>query len=71
MNLLSPGAVDTPALDGLGFDGEVKKHMASLIPRGSLGRSEEIAGVAAFLASDDSSYVNGIELSVDGGQTQI
>ena len=69
--LLSPGATDTPALDSLGFSDEVKKYMATLIPRGSMGRPEEIAGVATFLASDDSSFVNGIDLSVDGGQTQI
>jgi NAD(P)-dependent dehydrogenase (short-subunit alcohol dehydrogenase family) len=41
------------------------------IPRGEMGRPEEIASVALFLASDDSSYVNGIELVVDGGTTVI
>ncbi len=71
VNLLSPGTTDTPALDSLGFGDDVKNYMASQIPRGSMGRPEEIAGVATFLASDDSSFVNGIELSVDGGQTQI
>ena len=39
----------------------------SLIPRGKMGRPEEIAAAAVFLASDDSSFVNGVELSVDGG----
>jgi hypothetical protein len=38
----------------------------SLIPRGKMGRPKEIASAALFLASDDSSYVNGVELSVDG-----
>ncbi len=71
VNLLSPGTIDTPALDTLGFDDDAKRYMASQIPRGSMGRVEEIAGVATFLASDDSSFVNGIELSADGGQTQI
>jgi NAD(P)-dependent dehydrogenase (short-subunit alcohol dehydrogenase family) len=42
-----------------------------MIPRKELGRSEEIATVALFLASDDSSFVNGIELPVDGGLSQI
>jgi NAD(P)-dependent dehydrogenase (short-subunit alcohol dehydrogenase family) len=43
----------------------------SLIPRGKMGQSEEIATVALFLASDDSSFVNGVELAVDGGMTAI
>jgi NAD(P)-dependent dehydrogenase (short-subunit alcohol dehydrogenase family) len=45
--------------------------LESLIPRGKMGRPEEIATVALFLASDDSSYVNGVELSVDGGLSAI
>jgi NAD(P)-dependent dehydrogenase (short-subunit alcohol dehydrogenase family) len=43
----------------------------SLISRGKMGRPEEIATVALFLASDDSSFVNGVELSVDGGFSAI
>ena len=43
----------------------------SLIPRGKMGRPEEIAAVALFRASDDSSFVNGAELFVDGGMTAI
>ncbi len=43
----------------------------SLIPRGTMGRPEEVAAVALFLASDDSSFVNGVELSVDGGLSAI
>ncbi len=43
----------------------------SVIPRGKMGRPEEIAAVALFLASDDSSFVNGVELSVDGGFSAI
>lgn len=69
VNVLSPGQVDTPILDQLGA--ETKKQFESLIPRGKMGRPEEIATVALFLASDDSSYVNGIELSVDVGSAQI
>ena len=46
---------------------EAKRMFESLIPRGKMGRPEEIAAVALFLASDDSSFVNGVELSVDGG----
>ncbi|MDX6336624.1 MAG: hypothetical protein QOG05_3964, partial [Streptosporangiaceae bacterium] len=53
------------------FDEETKRQFESLIPRGKMGRPEEIATVALFLASDDSSYVNGIELVADGGTTAI
>jgi NAD(P)-dependent dehydrogenase (short-subunit alcohol dehydrogenase family) len=69
VNVLSPGTIDTPALDPLGAD--AKAAFASLIPRGEIGRPEEIATAVLFLASDDSSFVNGIELFVDGGTAQI
>jgi NAD(P)-dependent dehydrogenase (short-subunit alcohol dehydrogenase family) len=69
VNILSPGSIDTPALDPLGPD--AKDSFKALIPRGELGRPEEIATVALFLASNDSSFVNGIELFVDGGTAQI
>lgn len=69
VNVLSPGTIDTPALDPLGAD--AKAYFASLVPRGEIGRSEEIATVAVFLASNDSSFINGVELFVDGGVTQI
>jgi NAD(P)-dependent dehydrogenase (short-subunit alcohol dehydrogenase family) len=69
VNVISPGPIDTPALDGIGED--AKEGFKSMIPRGTMGRSEEIATVALFLASDDSSFVNGIELFVDGGTAQI
>jgi NAD(P)-dependent dehydrogenase (short-subunit alcohol dehydrogenase family) len=48
-----------------------KAQIAALIPRGEMGRPEEIAAAALFLASDDASFVNGIELFVDGGMGQI
>lgn len=69
VNVLSPGYVDTPALDPLGTEG--KEQIKKLIPRGELGRPEEIATVALFLASSDSSFVNGVELCVDGGAAQV
>jgi NAD(P)-dependent dehydrogenase (short-subunit alcohol dehydrogenase family) len=53
------------------FDAETMRAFESLIPRGKMGRPEEIATVALFLASDDSSYVNGMELVADGGTTVI
>ena len=70
VNVLSPGQIETPIQDQM-FDAETKKQFESLIPRGKMGRPEEIATVALFLASDDSSYVNGVELSVDGGTSAI
>jgi NAD(P)-dependent dehydrogenase (short-subunit alcohol dehydrogenase family) len=70
VNVLTPGQVATPALEQVMTD-ELKAQFESLIPRGKMGRPEEIASVALFLASDDSSYVNGQELVVDGGMTVI
>ncbi len=69
VNVLSPGTIDTPALDPLGP--EAKEYFKTQIPHGKMGRPEEIATVALFLASSDSSFVNGIELFVDGGSAQI
>jgi NAD(P)-dependent dehydrogenase (short-subunit alcohol dehydrogenase family) len=68
--MLTPGQVATAKQEEL-FDEETKRQFESLIPRGKMGRPEEIATVALFLASDDSSYVNGIELVADGGTTAI
>ena len=70
VNVLSPGQIQTPIQEQL-FDAETIRQFESLIPRGKMGRPEEIATVALFLASDDSSFVNGVELSVDGGTSAI
>ena len=70
VNILSPGQIATPIQDQM-FDEETKRQFESLIPRGKMGRPEEIATVALFLASDDSTYVNGVELAVDGGTSAI
>ncbi|MGV0806760.1 SDR family NAD(P)-dependent oxidoreductase [Mycolicibacterium setense] len=70
VNVLTPGQVATPIQEEL-FDEATKAQFESLIPRGKMGRPEEIASVALFLASDDSSYVNGMELVVDGGTAAI
>jgi NAD(P)-dependent dehydrogenase (short-subunit alcohol dehydrogenase family) len=69
VNILSPGSIDTATFDG--FPQEVLDHLSSLIPRKRMGTSEEIAAAALFLASPEASFVNGIELFVDGGQAQI
>ena len=70
VNVLTPGQVATAKQEEV-FDEETMRMFESLIPRGKMGRPEEIATVALFLASDDSSYVNGIELVADGGMTAI
>ena len=76
VNTLSPGATRTPGLVELaGPDAAQQQglldYLASLIPMGRVGEPVEIANAAVFLASDDASFVNGIELFVDGGQAQV
>ena len=70
VNVLHPGPIATPMQDQV-LTEEAKQRFESLIPRGKMGRPEEIAAAALFLASDDSSFVNGVELSVDGGFSAI
>jgi NAD(P)-dependent dehydrogenase (short-subunit alcohol dehydrogenase family) len=70
VNVLTPGQVASPMMEEV-MDAEMKAQFESVIPRREMGRPEEIASVALFLASDDSSYVNGMELVVDGGTTVI
>ena len=69
-NVLTPGQVASPMMEAV-LTPELKAQFESVIPRRAMGRPEEIATVALFLASDDSSYVNGQELVVDGGTTVI
>ncbi len=75
VNVISPGVVPTPGYDGLGLTREQVQGFVDLqvanIPAGRVGTTDQIAKAVSFLASDDSSYVNGIELFVDGGVTQI
>ncbi len=70
VNVLSPGQIATPIQEQL-FDEATMREFEALIPRGKMGTPEEIATVALFLASNDSSFVNGVELSVDGGTSAI
>jgi NAD(P)-dependent dehydrogenase (short-subunit alcohol dehydrogenase family) len=69
VNVLSPGPIDTAIFESA--PAERKEYFRSMIPRKELGRPQEIATVALFLASNDSSFVNGMELCVDGGVSQI
>ena len=70
VNVLGPGPIATPMQEQV-LTKEAKEMFESLIPRGKMGQPEEIATVALFLASDDSSFVNGVELNVDGGFSAI
>ena len=70
VNVLGPGPIATP-MQEQAINPEAKQMFESLIPRGKMGQPEEIAGAALFLASDDSSFVNGVELNVDGGFSAI
>lgn len=76
VNVLSPGPVHTPGLVGLaGDDHDQQQGMldqfAGLVPLGRIGRPDEIARAALFLATEDSSFVNGAELFADGGMAQV
>jgi NAD(P)-dependent dehydrogenase (short-subunit alcohol dehydrogenase family) len=75
VNAVSPGSVDTPGLSDLLDSADAgeqrRKTIANVVPAGRFGRPEEIAKAVAFLASDDASYITGIELFVDGGFAQV
>jgi NAD(P)-dependent dehydrogenase (short-subunit alcohol dehydrogenase family) len=75
VNAVSPGPISTPAIDALAGGKEqgveFKANMAANVPMGRVGEPDEIAKAVVFLASDDSSYVTGIELFVDGGMAQV
>ena len=75
VNAVSPGSIDTPGLNELLGSSEVGqqrlKMISNAVPLGRLGKPEEIAKAVTFLASDDSSYITGAELFVDGGFAQV
>ena len=75
VNAVSPGAIDTPGLSDLLSSSEVGQQRLTMIsnavPLGRLGTADEIAKAVVFLASDDSSYITGTELFVDGGFAQV
>jgi NAD(P)-dependent dehydrogenase (short-subunit alcohol dehydrogenase family) len=75
VNAISPGPIETPGFNGLALSEEqieqFKTSIVSTVPMGRMGSPDEVAKAASFLASDDSSFVTGIELFVDGGMAQI
>ncbi len=70
-NVLSPGPIQTPIFDKMGLPQEGQDHLGGSTPIKRLGKAEEMAKAALFLASEDSSYVVGAELMADGGFGQI
>ncbi|MGB7632081.1 MAG: glucose 1-dehydrogenase [Nitrososphaeraceae archaeon] len=79
VNAISPGPIDTPGLSGFVRDmaqnvqeiEQIKASIISSVPLGRMGSPDEVAKAVSFLASDDSSFITGIELFVDGGMAQI
>ena len=75
VNAISPGPIDTPIFSSLMQNEEqseqFKKNIVNTVPMGRMGSPDEIAKVVSFLASNDSSYITGIELFIDGGLAQI
>jgi len=75
VNAISPGSIDTPGLTDLLASSETgeqrRKMISSAVPLGRFGTPDEIAKAVVFLASDESSYVTGTELFVDGGFAQV
>ena len=75
VNAISPGPIDTPIFSNLMQNEEqteqFKKNIVNTVPMERMGTPDEVAKVVSFLASDDSSYITGIELFVDGGLAQI
>ena len=75
VNSMSPGPIETQALEKAGLTAEQAEQaaaqFASQVPLGRRGKPEEIAAVVVFLASDESSYITGVDLAVDGGMAQV
>jgi NAD(P)-dependent dehydrogenase (short-subunit alcohol dehydrogenase family) len=75
VNAVSPGVIDTPGLEDVMASSETGRQLGQMIsgaaPLGRFGTPDEIAKAVVFLASDDSSYITGTELSVDGGFAQV
>jgi len=74
-NAIAPGAMNTPLISKWGLPDEavrnIKQELAKKIPVGHMGKAEDVAYAALYLASDESSYVVGTELVVDGGASQL
>ena len=69
VNCLCPGYVETSLTESLTSDADTNEYLKNLHPMGRLGRPEEIANAALFLASDEASFITGSSLVIDGGYT--
>lgn len=71
VNVVTPAVVETPATAGMLSDPAARKGTEKLIPMGRVGQPEEVANAILFLASDEASYITGIDLPVDGGRSGV
>ena len=76
VNVISPGPIETPILDEVAKNAnlqadQIKAGFVAGVPLGRIGRADEVAKAAVFLASEDSSFIAGAELFVDGGMAQV
>jgi NAD(P)-dependent dehydrogenase (short-subunit alcohol dehydrogenase family) len=75
VNTISPGPIETLIYHKVGLTreqaNEAKAGLVAAVPLGRMGTPDEVANAAVFLASDDSSYITGVELFVDGGMAQV
>jgi NAD(P)-dependent dehydrogenase (short-subunit alcohol dehydrogenase family) len=75
VNTVSPGPIETPAREKAGLTPEQAEQAAAQfvtqVPLGRRGKPEELAAAVLFLASDEASYIAGVELAVDGGMSQV
>jgi NAD(P)-dependent dehydrogenase (short-subunit alcohol dehydrogenase family) len=75
VNVISPGPIDTPIWTSTNLPKEVveqmKEQIVARVPANEMGRSEDVAKAASFLASNDGGFIRGIELFVDGGMASV
>ncbi|MFG2952341.1 SDR family NAD(P)-dependent oxidoreductase [Streptomyces sp. NPDC048291] len=75
VNTISPGPITTPGINGLAADeagaAQLRETLAGTVPLGRMGRPEEVADLALFLATDQSSFITGTEIFIDGGAKQV
>jgi len=71
VNCVVPAVVETPATAGMLSDDSMRESTEKLIPMGRVGQPEEIASAIMFLASDEATYITGVDLPVDGGRSAV
>jgi len=71
VNAVAPGPIETPIFEKTGAPPEAFEGYKNMVPMKRFGQPEEVAGAVAFLASQDASYITGVEINVDGGMGQV